>query len=65
MARVEIDKIRLGYSELTDSIYAYIPSKTDPDKMLHKVNVHSDFNKLRGYLNSKDREKALGRNENG
>ena len=39
--KVELDNIRLGFSDLTGKVYAYIPYKDGHAK--HQVDVTKDF----------------------
>lgn len=39
--KVELDNVKLGYSPMSESVFAGIPSK--PGIWRHKVNVTNDF----------------------
>ena len=41
--RVELDDIRLGFSDLTGGVYVYIPTKEGSKNARHKKNVTKDF----------------------
>ena len=36
---MNLDNLRLGYSDLTETIYIYLPSKTNPDHALKQIKV--------------------------
>lgn len=41
--RVELEKLRLGFSDLTGAVYAYIPTKEGSNNARHKKDVTKDF----------------------
>lgn len=44
--RVNIEDLRLGMAAITQTIYVYIPDKKNPENMLHKKDVTSDFRSI-------------------